>query len=185
MLPSYHQESNIYMLSSTSWTHLDVHTPSSRREGHPALFGITPASSPRPSSSQDHSYQTASSGYTSTDIFLLLAAAESSGLSNPPPCPSTNGTSLFFSFWRPIELPNDEIDLKGLFTFRSRDGSMPFSSGPIMGRQALTMAILGSIVDQMSASTAVPVVPKASQRDRNDPRIEDSMGYGTYMLDHR
>ena len=37
------------------------------------------------------------------------------------------------------------------------------------------MAILGSIVDQMSASTAVPVVPKAGQRDRNDPRIEDSM----------
>lgn len=109
-------------------------------------------------------------------MFLLLAAAESSSLSNPPPCPSTNGTSLLFSFWRPIELPNDEIDLNGLFTFRSRDGSIPFSSGPIMGRQALTMAILGSTVDQTSASTAVPVVPEGGQRDRNNLRNENSMG---------
>lgn len=42
---------------------------------------------------------------------------------------------------------------------------MPFKSGPIIGRQALTMAMQGSIVDQMSASTAVPAGWKAGQRE--------------------
>lgn len=140
------------------WTILSAFSPGRRRAEQPALFIPTPVSSPRLSPNQHHSYHTGSSGKTSTEKFLLLAAAESSNPSKVPPCPSTRDISLLLSFWRAIELPNDEIDLNGLFTFRSRDGSIPFNSGPIMGRQALTMPTHGSIVDQMSALTAVPVV---------------------------
>lgn len=46
------------------------------------------------------------------------------------------------------------------------------------GRQALTMAIFGSMVDQMSASTAVPMVRKDGQREERlnmDFRSKDLM----------
>lgn len=65
--------------------------------------------------------------------------------------------SRFRCFWRLRELANEEMDLIGLFKFRSFVGRMPFRIGPIMGKHALTMATHGSTVDQISASTAVHV----------------------------